>query len=203
MRFITRTCLNCSSVYTPTGARQKFCAACVSLRHRFKYPDDATLVCTKCGQRKSIFDFKRRYKHRAQRHEQCRDCKGNYRRAWIKTLDENPFVKWKKRNPGKEADCQDRYILKKMGMTVEEYKVLNEHQKGLCAICHKPNTFRGRRRLVFDHCHTTGKFRGLICHHCNLILGSAKDNPETLIAAAEYLDYAQYAKTFDPIGLGC
>lgn len=204
MRFsITRVCSNCSSSYTPTGANQKFCTACISSRNNFHHPDDAKMVCTKCGNEKSIFDFTRRYKNKAQRHEQCRDCKGNYRRAWIKTLEENPAARWKKRNPEKEADCADRYILKKMGLTLEQYKIINERQRGLCAICNKPNTFRGRRRLVFDHCHASGKFRGLICHYCNLVLGAAKDKPETLIAAAQYLDYARYAETFDPAGLGC
>lgn len=38
-----------------------------------------------------------------------------------------------------------------------------------------------------DHCHTTGKIRGVLCHHCNRMLGGARDNPETLAKAIEYL----------------
>jgi Recombination endonuclease VII. len=42
-------------------------------------------------------------------------------------------------------------------------------------------------KIFFDHSHATGAHRGWICHDCNLVLGWAKDNPETLKKAAAYL----------------
>ncbi len=44
-----------------------------------------------------------------------------------------------------------------------------------------------KRGICFDHDHKTGKFRGWICHRCNVALGMVKDNSETLIALANYL----------------
>ena len=42
-------------------------------------------------------------------------------------------------------------------------------------------------RICFDHDHNTGKFRGWICHRCNVVLGLTKDNSELLLAIVEYL----------------
>lgn len=42
-------------------------------------------------------------------------------------------------------------------------------------------------RICFDHDHKTGKFRGWICHRCNVVLGFVKDNSELLNELAEYL----------------
>jgi hypothetical protein len=42
--------------------------------------------------------------------------------------------------------------------------------------------------LAVDHCHTTGKVRGLLCSTCNTALGSFQDNPAYLKAAIHYLE---------------
>lgn len=59
----------------------------------------------------------------------------------------------------------------------KKYKAPVDH----CEICER------RTRLDQDHCHSTGKLRGLICRSCNLVLGHAKDSPEILTEAIEYL----------------
>lgn len=64
-----------------------------------------------------------------------------------------------------------------------KYQELYKKQEGCCAIC---NTFQ--LKLFVDHVHDeTKRVRGLLCMHCNFVLGSAKDNPLILIRAAEYL----------------
>lgn len=50
-----------------------------------------------------------------------------------------------------------------------------------CEVCQSGS------RICFDHNHKTGKFRGWLCECCNLVLGFAKDNPETLIKLSKYL----------------
>jgi len=55
-------------------------------------------------------------------------------------------------------------------------------QGGVCAICR-----RVPLRACLDHDHVTGRTRGVICQPCNLMLGGARDNPDTLHTGAIYL----------------
>jgi hypothetical protein len=72
--------------------------------------------------------------------------------------------------------------LKKYDLTEDQYNVLAA--KG-CAICGGPPN--GRGRYAFDHDHTTGKFRGLLCTKCNTGIGQFNDSQTLLIRAAGYL----------------
>lgn len=58
-------------------------------------------------------------------------------------------------------------------MTLGDYRDLYLAQKGLCALCGKPET--NGNLLVVDHDHQTGKVRGLLCSLCNLELGKYED----------------------------
>lgn len=63
-------------------------------------------------------------------------------------------------------------------------------QSGLCAICGGEGfTMKECHslKLVVDHCHATGKVRGLLCHNCNRALGLLKDSSESLRCAINYL----------------
>jgi Recombination endonuclease VII len=76
------------------------------------------------------------------------------------------------------------------GIDVETYERLYNKQNGLCAICKKSEVARLRgvvKRLSVDHCHKTGKVRGLLCTACNSVLGHAFDDPEVLRSAIAYL----------------
>lgn len=76
------------------------------------------------------------------------------------------------------------------GLEPEEYEALLKEQNNVCAICLRPETvaWRGKiKRLAVDHDERTGRVRGLLCTHCNTLLGKAQDNPETLLRAIEYL----------------
>jgi hypothetical protein len=71
------------------------------------------------------------------------------------------------------------------GVTKEFLLDLYEKQQGKCKICGiKPQTTRG---LHIDHCHSTGKVRGLLCHGCNTSIGAMKEDPEILLKAIAYL----------------
>lgn len=75
--------------------------------------------------------------------------------------------------------------LKTYGLTEEEYSKKLSSQNNVCAICKQDN--RLKRDWHVDHCHTTGLTRGILCHHCNLMLGNAKDNIVTLQSGIDYL----------------
>jgi hypothetical protein len=61
-------------------------------------------------------------------------------------------------------------------------------QGGVCAVCRKLNPDRLGRRLHVDHCHETGRVRGLLCTLCNNAIGQAGESPERLRALATYLE---------------
>lgn len=78
--------------------------------------------------------------------------------------------------------------IKRYGLTLEAFKILLEVQGDKCAICRKP--FSSDRKTHVDHDHVSGRVRGLLCHGCNIGLGSFRDSPETLNLAADYLQKA-------------
>ena len=77
--------------------------------------------------------------------------------------------------------------LRKYGLTIEEYEYILIKQNGRCAICKTDSPARGKT-WALDHCHTTGKVRGILCQNCNLMLGNGKDSPSILRAAVIYLE---------------
>ena len=82
---------------------------------------------------------------------------------------------------------------KKYGITLEEYLSLHKEQQGLCAICGKAESSQiksGKQKsLAVDHCHETGKVRGLLCFKCNSALGKFNDDPDLLRKAIIYIGY--------------
>lgn len=69
------------------------------------------------------------------------------------------------------------------GLSDKQFSDMLLAQNGCCAICKK----RSSSVLCVDHCHTTGKIRGLLCKQCNVGLGAFKDNTLALAAAVHYL----------------
>lgn len=69
--------------------------------------------------------------------------------------------RWREQNP--RARVKER--LAKYGLTPDEYDAMVEEQDGRCAICGE------QRKLSVDHCHETGRVRGLLCVPCNGWLG--------------------------------
>lgn len=70
------------------------------------------------------------------------------------------------------------------GLTLDEYDALLNG--AVCAICRTASCSTGKR-LAVDHCHVTGKVRGVLCNNCNRAIGLLGDNPDALLAAAAYL----------------
>jgi len=77
------------------------------------------------------------------------------------------------------------HLLKKYKITMNDYIGLLERQNGVCAICKE--TCKSGRYLAVDHCHETGKIRGLLCLECNRGIGALKDSVSLLECAINYL----------------
>lgn len=82
-------------------------------------------------------------------------------------------------------------FLRKYGIDFARYQEMLLEQKGVCAVCEKPETKiqNGTIRLLsVDHDHTTGAVRGLLCANCNLAVGYACDDVTVLQRAIVYLE---------------
>src|SRR5690348_3193138 len=77
-------------------------------------------------------------------------------------------------------------FIRNYGITTEIYNQMWAEQKGCCAICKRHET-EFAKRLHVDHCHTTKKVRGLLCHNCNLAIGRLREDVDVLLNAVEYL----------------
>lgn len=75
-------------------------------------------------------------------------------------------------------------IKNRYGITKQEFIEITISQNNTCAICYR----KQEPRLHIDHCHSTGKVRGLLCANCNMALGLLKDNTVTLNNAINYLN---------------
>jgi hypothetical protein len=111
--------------------------------------------------------------------------------AWVcKSCKKTKREEKRSQMPHEDWLLQNRkYWLKtKYNLTLEEYNDKLLEQKHQCAICFADeiNVFKGL--LFVDHCHTTGKVRGLLCHHCNTALGKFKDSEQILNNAINYLE---------------
>lgn len=69
-------------------------------------------------------------------------------------------------------------------LTRAEYTELCNAQNGVCALCSRPF---GEGTPYIDHCHKTGKVRGLLHIGCNSIIGHAKDDVTLLELSISYL----------------
>lgn len=127
-------------------------------------------TCARCKQEKPKDRFFRQKTSKDGHGSWCKDC-----------MKEN-LKNWKKDNPNLIREAEQRSKRKyKYGLTEEVYSAMLEAQGGRCAIC--PST----TKLSVDHCHDTGKVRGILCHTCNVGLGMFHNSPRKLRAAARYL----------------
>ena len=90
----------------------------------------------------------------------------------------------RKRTPAKN---HERNLRVKYGISVEDYNAMFHAQEGRCAICLKHQS-KLKRRLHVDHDHATGAIRGLLCQHCNNVLGLLCDETDALQRAISYLE---------------
>lgn len=91
--------------------------------------------------------------------------------------------KWAEDNPDGRYDI----ILKqRLGINITDYKLMLDSQNNKCAICFKDRTMF-KKRLAVDHCHKTGKIRGLLCSSCNTSIGLLEESIDRLNSAIKYL----------------
>ena len=133
------------------------------------------VVCSKCGESKPSSEFFKDRQKTSGLRPDCKTCNMVKSRAWA------------------EANKHRRkaYSIKSIyGITIDEYNALLAQQNYRCAICdvHQDSM---NKALHVDHCHRTGKVRGLLCVNCNSALGKLKDSVAVVLRAAKYLENNQ------------
>lgn len=124
---------------------------------------------------------------------------GNSENLRIDNLKEAAFPSIKKDYGGRRVykmstEAQRHYGLKRYyGLTMETYNVMLRAQGGVCAMCGGVETYIPKnattpKPLSVDHNHKTGQIRGLLCSHCNYVIGFCREDREILVKAIEYLD---------------
>ena len=141
--------------------------------------------CKKCGCVLEVGNnwthtYKNNYDYR------CLSCIREYEKDNYDSGKHKDYMKEYHQKPASKLKKRDNHLKREYGITLKEYNRLWEEQEGCCKICGEHETVLNKT-LHVDHCHTSGKVRGLLCSTCNTGLGMFKDNQEILKNAVEYL----------------
>lgn len=137
-------------------------------------------ICVICQVRKTLDNFpiidkyiKRNGSVTVWRRKQCLECYKSNRREWFK-------------NNTNKQKISRKLVLSQYGLDETTYQELLKKQNGRCKICFISQDDYGKN-LHVDHCHKTGKVRGLLCSLCNQGLGLFKDRYDVILRASHYL----------------
>lgn len=157
-----RECGHCGQSFQPKARNAVYCCPNCKQKalHRRRFPKEGR-ACEVCGASISHLRFDARW---------CSEsCTNKYRRQF-------------------KPEIHRRHLLKKQyGITTDEYDRMLERQGGVCAICGNGAADALRKNLAVDHCHDSGRVRGLLCSNCNIGIGKFKDDPVLLRRAIKYL----------------
>lgn len=141
---------------------------------RVEFVTATEVECSKCHKTQPLSEFpiqKNKQNGRSYYHTHCNECRRERARKVIRGLS--------------KEEIRRRNLWAEFKITVEDWDSLFQSQGKKCAICGtKEKTGNG---FCTDHCHKSGKIRGILCTCCNTVLGHARDNPEILIKAVWYL----------------
>jgi hypothetical protein len=132
-------------------------------------------LCPKCD-KEIKYKNKRNFVESVKKNIKCKSC-CVHKLAWLRMLPREERLAHKR-----NLKLQGMY-----GIDAEKWNEMFLQQNGCCKICNRHQT-EFKNKLSVDHCHKTGKVRGLLCNDCNRGLGSFKDNTELIKIAINYLN---------------
>ena len=152
-------------------------------------PKIRQLHCGICGAEKRIMILKSGNEKLV-----CDKCRREKSSLWQKENKERVNEKnrkWVANNYEKKySNSKNSKLLKEYGITLEEYYKISESQNNKCKICNKEETRESKGikwKLSVDHCHKTGKIRGLLCGKCNVGLAKFEEEERQFLNAIKYL----------------
>ena len=137
--------------------------------------------CTVCKTWKSMDEYFNSKRSKDGKGYRCKSC------------DKKVRAKSRSRSKATQDGYRRRQVAFAHGITVDDYDRMFDNQDGKCAICGTTNPHgEGSnstylKNLSIDHCHKTGRIRGLLCNKCNRGIGLLQDDSELLQRAIEYL----------------
>ena len=145
-------------------------------------------ACNVCRQDKPRESFSADRRRKDGLQARCKSCAAEIAKKWrLENPERVTAVRrdWEKRNP-------ERHLLTKFGIRADEKRAIFEAQGSVCGACgsghHGHPRIEGETGWCLDHCHASGKIRGVLCWRCNLALGYAGDSPDALRALAAYIE---------------
>jgi hypothetical protein len=137
-------------------------------------------VCNKCLEEKPIEDFKKTTTTRSGRTQPCKKCAAVDQKSSYSSL---PLEERRKKFQEQDRKMRERitpedlsaskrriHLKKTYGITPEQWDALFEGQGGACALCRSKSPGTAKTWHT-DHCHRTGRVRGILCFSCNITLG--------------------------------
>ena len=140
-------------------------------------------TCTICKTEKPFDNFwpdRRRKNGLMARCKSCNTEQGRAYRAAHPNLGKTIYARTK-------TETRERHLVRKYGVNLMDYAAMLSTQGGKCAICRASEEDQFKGVFHVDHCHATGKVRGLLCRGCNHMLGVVGDDPKILLRAVKYL----------------
>lgn len=99
--------------------------------------------------------------------------------------------KWALDNPERAYLLDaNKHLQRRFGITMAQYNSMLQEQNGVCAICKNPEKMVTKKRvsrLAVDHCHATGRIRGLLCFKCNTSIALVETNISLLDTIKIYI----------------
>lgn len=171
--------------------------------------------CKSCNQEKPIAEYYLKKGTRDGLYYKCKSCISTHWAEYrkrnphvVKNANKNAYQKkreerieyariWAENNPEKRKAARLRHkernpeysresILKRHGLTIEQFKKSLVEQNNSCWIC--GDGFKSPQDAKMDHCHSSGRVRGILCSHCNTAIGLAKEDVVVLKKMIEYLE---------------
>lgn len=132
-------------------------------------------------------------------HSYCKVCQLRKGKLYIES---NPAARERALNRSRQfrlanpdrvrKQIKNAYYKKNYGITYDEFLSMYEASGGHCTICGADIIHKGRnthKRAVLDHCHKTGKIRGILCHMCNSSIGLMREDKELVMKVYKYLEF--------------
>jgi hypothetical protein len=147
-------------------------------------------TCSSCKEALTLSAFSAAPNYSDGYRGQCKKCRAGYTAGYKARTNYKPPRKYKKKRQSYAA-LRQQMLRQKYGISQSDFDALLAIQGG-CAICLSPTPRGGRHNsFVVDHCHETGRVRGILCHPCNIALGVLGDTPEAIFRAWDHVSKGQ------------